>query len=337
MKKFLRTLAFFVAFSLGCTPGWAKTELVVYSNSEPEMLRLYTSEFEKLHPDITLKWVRDSAGPVLARLLAEKEAPRADVIFGLSLAATLTLIPQGLLEPYTPAEYEALIPEMRDNSANPVWIPMNAWGAALCINQPELERLKLPQPKSWADLTDPVYAGQVVTSSPVSSSTGYFIVTTWLETMTPEKAWAYMEKLDTNLKMYVHSGCKPCQMAAQGEAAIGISSGACARPLLKRRAPLEIVVPSEGAGWDMEVAALVKKNRPADDPVQAAAKKLLDFAASQTVGRLAAENGYIPVRSDCLTEETAAQQALFLPLNVDMAVTEREAILAEWRRRFERR
>lgn len=211
MRKSISALAFFVVFGLGCTPGWAKTELVVYSNSEPEMLRIYTSEFEKLHPDITLKWVRDSAGPVLARLLAEKEAPRADVIFGLSLAATLTLMPQGLLEPYTPTDYEALIPEMRDNSANPVWIPMNAWGAALCVNQPELERLKLPQPKSWADLTDPVYAGQVVTSSPVSSSTGYFIVTTWLETMTSEKAWAYMEKLDPNLKMYVHSGCKPCQ------------------------------------------------------------------------------------------------------------------------------
>ena len=337
MKRFLVIPAFCLLAILCCATARAQTELIVYSNSEPEMLRLYTEEFRKLHPDINLKWVRDSAGPVLARLMAEKNSPRADVIFGLSLAATLTLGPQELLDPYTPAEHDALIPDMRDNSEHPTWIPMNAWGAALCVNQPELERLKLPQPESWADLTNPVYAGHIVMPSPVSSSTGYFIITTWLDTMGPEKAWDYMEKLDANLKMYIHSGCKPCQMAAQGEAAIGISSGSCALPMLKRRAPLKVMVPSEGTGWDMEVAALVKKNRPSDDPVLKASQKLLDFAASKTVGRLAAENGYIPARADCLTEETAAQQALFLPINIELAVTERESILSQWRQRFEQR
>ena len=337
MKPFLMLLTFCLLTGLFCDAALAKTELVVYSNSEPEMLRLYTQEFKTLHPDIELKWVRDSAGPVLARLLAEKDSPKADVIFGLSLAATLTLKPLGLLEPYTPAEYDSLIPDMRDNSDRPTWIPMNAWGAALCVNQPELERLKLPQPKSWADLTNPAYAGHIVMPSPVSSSTGYFIITTWLDTMGPEKAWDYMDQLNANLKMYIHSGCKPCQMAAQGEAPIGISSGSCAQPMLKRRAPIKVSVPSEGAGWDMEVAALVKKDRPANDPVLAAAQKMLDFAASRTVGRLAAENGYIPARADCLTEETAAQQALFLPMNVELAVTERESILNNWRQRFEQR
>ncbi len=58
--------------------------LTVYTAVEAEDLKRYASEFNKDHPDIKIRWVRDSTGIVTAKLLAEKNNPRADIIWGLA-------------------------------------------------------------------------------------------------------------------------------------------------------------------------------------------------------------------------------------------------------------
>lgn len=335
MRKLLVTLSVFcclTAFSAS-----AATEITVYTASEPELLQPYTKAFNEAYPDITIKWVRDSTGPILARLVAEKDAPRADAIFGLSLSAVLTLEPYDLFAPYTPAEIDQITPAMRDKSASPAWAPMNAWGAALCINKPELEKLGLPMPESWADLTNPVYKGHIVMPTPVSSGTALLAINGWKQGMGEEKAWEYMTALHKNMKMYVHSGCKPCQMTAQGEAVIGIASDTCVRPLLQRKAPIGVVIPKEGVGWDTEIAVLVKNGLPDGAPRREAAKKVLDFAVSKPVGKLAADNAYIPARTDCMDDAAKRQQAKFLPMDFQKVAQERDATIAKWRGLFEQK
>ena len=49
--------------------------LTVYTAVEAEDLKLYAAEFNKDHPDIKIRWVRDSTGIVTAKLLAEKNNP----------------------------------------------------------------------------------------------------------------------------------------------------------------------------------------------------------------------------------------------------------------------
>ena len=48
-------------------------DLVVYTAVEAEDLARYAETFNKEHPDINIKWVRDSTGIVTAKLLAEKK------------------------------------------------------------------------------------------------------------------------------------------------------------------------------------------------------------------------------------------------------------------------
>ena len=55
-------------------------ELTVYTAVEAEDLEKYAERFNKDHPDIEIKWVRDSTGIVTAKLLAEKDNPQADVV-----------------------------------------------------------------------------------------------------------------------------------------------------------------------------------------------------------------------------------------------------------------
>ena len=77
-------------------------ELTVYTAVEAEDLKRYAEEFNKAHPDIQINWVRDSTGIITAKLLAEKNNPQADVIWGLAATSLLLMKSEGMLEPYAP-------------------------------------------------------------------------------------------------------------------------------------------------------------------------------------------------------------------------------------------
>ena len=78
-----------------CSPPAAalaqKTQLLVYTALETDQLKAYQEGFNKVNPDIEIKWVRDSTGVITAKLLAEKANPQADVVMGVA-ASSLALL-----------------------------------------------------------------------------------------------------------------------------------------------------------------------------------------------------------------------------------------------------
>src|SRR3546814_7118338 len=89
------------------TAAQAQTELTVYSAIEAEDLKRYAETFNQDHPDIKINWVRDSTGVVTAKLLAEKNNPQADVIWGLAATSMLLLKTEGMLEHYRSEEHKS--------------------------------------------------------------------------------------------------------------------------------------------------------------------------------------------------------------------------------------
>ena len=79
----------------GARTAHAETTLLVYTAIEPEWLPKYKKAFEEANPDIRIKWLREGTGTITARILAEKENPRADVIFGLATSSLLVFKAQG--------------------------------------------------------------------------------------------------------------------------------------------------------------------------------------------------------------------------------------------------
>src|SRR5690606_6949192 len=143
------------ALALCAGMAQAETELTVYSAIEAEDLDRYAAAFNAEHPDIKINWVRDSTGVVTAKLLAEKNNPQADVVWGLAATSLLVLKTEGMLEPYAPKGVELLDKKFVDNSTPPAWVGMDAWVASICFNTVEAQKLGLPAPKTWKDLTDP--------------------------------------------------------------------------------------------------------------------------------------------------------------------------------------
>ena len=278
-----RTLA--VALSLLLAPLAAeaqqRTRLTVYTALETEQLQPLKQAAEAALRDIEIAWVRDSTGVITARLIAERQNPRADVVWGLSVFSLLQMEGLDMLEPYTPAGAEALRPNFRSDRTPMTWTGMDAFVSAICFNTVVAQQRNLPRPTTWADLLNPAFRGQVVMPNPNSSGTGFLTVAGWMGSMGEARAWEFMTRLHENVQVYTHSGSAPCNNAARGEYGVGISLDMRAVTLKNQGAPIEIIVPTDGVGFDMEGTAIVRGTRNLD-----AAKKLADWAVSRAAMEL---------------------------------------------------
>src|SRR5262245_4441714 len=170
-----------VPSALAPAPATAQGALTVYTAVEADDLKKYAARFNEDHPNIQIKWVRDSTGVITAKLLAEKANPQAEVIWGLAATSLMILNTEGMLMPYAPKGVEKLDAQFRDKANPPAWVGMDAWVAAICFNTVEAKKHNLPAPTSWKDLVKPVYKGQVVMPNPASSGTGFLDVSSWLQ------------------------------------------------------------------------------------------------------------------------------------------------------------
>ena len=88
VRKLLQGAAVLAVSALMAVPAQAqKTKLTVYTALENDQLGAYKQAFEAANSDVEIAWVRDSTGVITARLLAEKDNPRADVIWGLGASS----------------------------------------------------------------------------------------------------------------------------------------------------------------------------------------------------------------------------------------------------------
>jgi iron(III) transport system substrate-binding protein len=238
-----------------------------------------------------------------------------------------------MLEPYAPAGLERLAANFRDPADPPSWVGMDAWVAAICVNTVESEKLGLPMPSSWQDLTKPEYRGHVAMPNPASSGTGFLDVSSWLQIFGEEAGWEYMDALHQNISHYTHSGSKPCKQAAAGEVVMGVSFAFRGAKEKALGAPIEIVIPSEGIGWDMEATAIVKGTKNLE-----AAQTLVDWSVTEQANQMYNE-GYAVVAIPGIAKPVEHFPDGILEKMIEndfaWAATNRERILEEWARRFD--
>jgi iron(III) transport system substrate-binding protein len=329
LRRLLATTAFVTLGTLVTHAG----EITVYTALEADQLKEYKATFETANPGITINWVRDSTGVVTAKLLAEKSAPVADAVMGLAATSLMLLDKEGMLQGYLPNGVDGISASYRDPANPPKWVGMDVWSSALCFNTVEAKAKKLAAPKSWEDLTKPESKGQVAMPNPASSGTGYLMVSAWLQLFGEEKGWAYMDRLHENIAAYTHSGSKPCKQAAAGEYTIGLSFEYRANQSKKAGAPIEIVLPSEGLGWDMEASGIIANTPHFDD-----AKKLIDWSVTKEANELYAKSYAIvamPGVAKPLDQINANIEGLLIKNDFTWAAANRDRILAEWSKRYD--
>jgi iron(III) transport system substrate-binding protein len=310
-----------------------RTRLTVYTAIENEQLQPFKQAAESALRDIEIAWVRDSTGVITARLIAERANPRADMVWGLSVFSILQMQGLDMLEGYTPRGAEALRTNMRSDRSPMTWWGMDAFVSAICFNTVVAQQRNLPRPTTWQDLLDPRFRGQVVMPNPNSSGTGFLTIAGWMANRGEAGAWQFMQGLHDNIQQYTHSGSAPCNNAARGEFAVGLSFDMRSVTLKNQGAPIDIIVPTDGVGFDLEAGAIMRGTRNL-----AAAQRLADWAVSRAAmelyGRWYALLALPGVEPTVRGYPAEFGQRL---VNADFATIagNRERILREWAQRFD--
>jgi len=255
----------------------AEDKLVVYTAYEENELKTFWEQFKKDLPDLAAKasYIRGSTGPTIARLEAEKANPQADVVWGVFNDYMTGAASKGLLEPYAAREASAI--PARFKHPDNMWQGVTLLTVAFAVNQKKMAELKLPPPRSWADLIDPKYKGHVVMSNPSTSGTAYLLLASHAARLGEDRMWQYYDALDKNLSQVTKSGGAPGRMAASGETPIGVALAYEVEVAKKQGAPIDVIWPSDGVPWTFEANGLVKG---AKNPQNA--RRFLDWAVAKS-------------------------------------------------------
>jgi len=332
MKNWLAT-CLVGAFALAL-PGVAqaqKTKVTIYTALENDQLGPFKASIEKAVPEAEVVWVRDSTGVITARFLAEKDNPRADMVMGLAASSLLMFEKAGLLEAYKPAGADALKPVFRDPNEPYTWTGMDAYLGVVCFNTAEAKGIAVPT--SWKDLLNPALKGKIVMPHPASSGTGYLMVAGWLQSMGEAEGWKFMDGLHENIAAYLHSGSAPCVQAARGERTVGLALDMRGASEKSKGAPIEVVIPKEGVGWEMEASAIVKGSKNL-----AVAKKVADWSTTKEANELYSKT-YAIVAARGIENKPANYpanaEAGMIKNDLAWMADNRDRVLAEWSKRYE--
>jgi len=329
LSLFVTSLVFAISAPLALAQ---RTPLLVYTALETDQLKGFKDLIEAAIKDVDVRWVRDSTGIITAKLLAEKANPQADIVLGLAATSLLVLEQEGMLQPYAPRGVEKLNPRFVDTKKPPMWVGMDVWSATICFNTVEAKKRNLPKPETWKDLLKPVYRGQITMPHPASSGTGFLDVTAWLQLYGEAEGWKYMDALHENIAQYVHSGSKPCRQAGAGEFVMGISFEYRANATKASGAPIDLVIPKEGVGWDMEASAIMKTTKKLE-----LARKVMDWSVTGEANELYAKSYAIvamPGVAKPLPNLPADYEKMLVKNDFAWAAKNRDRILAEWNKRY---
>ena len=334
-SKFIKSATFGIA-ALGlfaAAPAKA-VELTVYTAVEADELAGFKKAFESDNPGITINWIRDSTGIVTSKLMAEKDNPQADVVWGLAATSLMLLGNEGYFQGYAPKGLDKIDKKFYDTvNKAPQWVGQRAWIASVCYNTVEGKKNNLPIPTDWNDLTKPVYKGHVIMPNPNSSGTGFLDVSSWIQLKGEDAAWKYMDALHENIARYTHSGSKPCKLAAKGEIPIGVSFAYRGAKSKNAGAPLEVIAPSEGVGWDLESFGIVKNTKNLK-----AAQALADWSVSKKAQEIYNEEYAVvamPGIAKPVKNFPPGIEDKMIKNDFKWAASNRIRILDEWRKRYD--
>lgn len=293
MKRIaLVVLIALLAVSVAGAAGRAETgeqvnRVTAYTTLDEELARQVFNEFTR-ETGIQVDWVRLSTGEAVARLEAESANPQASIWFGGVGIGHIQAQQRGLTRPHQ-TDAAQMPPQFRDPDG--YWHGIYAGMLAFASNNDVMARLGAEPPRSWEDLTNPVFRNQVQMANPGSSGTSYNVLATMVQILGEDEAFEYMRQLDANIVQYTRSGSAPGRNAALGEVGIAIGYSHDIVRLISEGWPLSITFPNEGTGFEVAAISLIA-NGPANQT--AAAERLLEWGLGETAASLYASQFVVP-------------------------------------------
>jgi len=171
----------------------------------------------------------------------------------------------------------------------PLYDPKLQWfgtalsGFGILWNKPQLARLHLPEPKTWADLAEPGFFGEVAAADPRQSGTAEVMVEIILEAYGWDKGFEILARIGGNLKTFSRgSGDIPKQVSmGNAAAALAIDFYAWTQIKLDGREKIGYVLPASLTPITPDPIGMLK-----GAPDALAARRFIEYVLSPEAQRL---------------------------------------------------
>jgi iron(III) transport system substrate-binding protein len=283
---------------------------------------------------IKVSMTRKSSGETYAQLKAEASNPRGDIWWGGTGDPHLQAAEEDLTveykSPMLPQLQDWAVRQAEQSKYRTVGIYAGALGYS--FNTEQMKRKGGAEPKCWADLLDARFRDEVQVADPNASGTSYTMLATMVQIMGEEKGFDFLKKMHRNVNQYTKSGAAPAKAVATGESLIGITFQHDAVVMAVNGAPVKIVSPCEGTGYEIGSMSIIKGARNLEN-----AKKWYDWAltaAAQSIGAQAKVSYQVPSNKAAQAPEQSPKLSEIKLINYDFAKygssAERRRLLAKW-------
>jgi iron(III) transport system substrate-binding protein len=275
--------------------GWVGP---IYTELEVSLKRGFKAYYKKTYgKDVDITFVKPGGWPVCVdkvRLWGGK--PDADIFLGAGAPAHEILKKEGMIVPYRPKDWD-MVPAkwggMKVKDAGDYWTCFAPWIVTNMYNEKVLKKLRLPPPKTWNDLLNPIYRGNIVHTLPYASGTMHEAVEILIQAFGEKEAWKYLRLLAAQLARFATSSTDTKNLTGRGEAPIGIAQPQMnAMAARKDGYPVRDLLP-EKTILVPEAVALLK-----GAPNEATAKIFLDWLFSLDGQKYVLEGRYFAARTD---------------------------------------
>lgn len=301
----------------GGTMPQPEQRLVVYTSHKEEVYRPIIREYEE-RTGIWVELVTGGSYELLEQIEAEKDAPRADVMFGGGVESLESY--RHLFQPTRCAHWSQITESLRQ--PEDCWTPFSALPLVLIYNTKLVDASQL---QGWEDLTRPEFRGKIAFADPTKSGSSFTAVTTVGLCCGEEVMQALAGNLDG---CQLSSSGEVLTAVADGEALVGVTLEETALQRIAAGDNLALVYPREGTSCVPDGTALI-----AGAPHRENAEKFLDFTLSREVQQLLGSRFYRrSVRSDVAAANSLPAMETLNLVDYDprWAAEHREEILRQW-------
>lgn len=210
------------AFYLALAGVVSADALTVYAPQGEDRAAWITEQAKGAGHDVNI--LSAGGSQLFDRILAERENPQADVVFGLIDAAMATLKSEGLFQAHEPSWAEELPANYRDDADNMVY---KFWQTPIVLAYNADAMTAEDAPSSWLDLIDEKYAGRYAIRSASSQTVKSFLVGILVrfadaDGNISDEGWEFMQAFYDN-GIVVDSGDEKTAAFVNGEAVIDLN------------------------------------------------------------------------------------------------------------------
>jgi len=241
--------------------------LVIYSAASEGEAEKLTEKFNALYPNIKVTIIRAGSGDLVTRVKTEWPKPEGDVLL-LMGRENLDQI-YDMLQPYRSIHHNDFEEENRDTGDQPKYYGTSMPLQAIMYNTTMLSPSEAP--KSWKDLGDSKYKGEIVLGNPASSGSSY----AQLYMMYKLYGMDFIASVVKNAT-YVASSTAGPDSVARGEYAITVTGENNIGKEIAAGNPVAYVLPEEGTGRRLEGSAILANCKNLES-----AQKFIDFMTSK--------------------------------------------------------